>query len=100
MVPLQHGLILSTVLFILGLSCLILRRNLMFILAGIEIMLNSASLLIVIVSSYFRQVDGQIMYIITISVAAVEASIGLIILLKFYHFRQTLDVDTASEMHG
>ncbi|MXP67311.1 NADH-quinone oxidoreductase subunit NuoK [Pantoea sp. Aalb] len=100
MVPLQHALIISAILFVLGITSLILRRNLLFMLINIEIMLNAAALALVVAGSYWGQADGQVMYIFTISLAASEASIGLALLLQLYRSRQTLNIDILNEMHG
>lgn len=100
MIPLQHGLILAAVLFALGFTCLVLRRNLLFMLIGLEIMINSAALAFVVGGSFWGQTDGQIMYILAISLAAAEASIGLALLLQLHRHRQNLNIDTVSEMRG
>lgn len=100
MIPLQHGLMLAVTLFVLGLMSLVLRRNLLFMLMGLEIMLNAAALALVMAGSYWGQADGQVMYVLTISLAAAEASIGLALLLQLYRQRLTLDIDTIREMHG
>ncbi|MFS1538990.1 MAG: NADH-quinone oxidoreductase subunit NuoK [Candidatus Phlomobacter fragariae] len=100
MILLQHGLILAAVLFVLGLSCLLIRLNFLFMLIGLEIMINSAALAFVIAGSYWGQADGQVMYILTISLAAAEASIGLALLLQLYRHRQNLNIDEVSEMCG
>ncbi|MBA2816613.1 NADH-quinone oxidoreductase subunit NuoK [Candidatus Pantoea persica] len=100
MIPLQHGLILAAVLFVLGLTSLVLRRNLLFMLIGLEIMINAATLALVVAGSYWGQADGQVMYILAISLAAAEASICLALLLQLYRRRQTLNIDTVSEMRG
>lgn len=100
MIPLHHGLILAAVLFILGFTCLVIRRNLLFMLIGLEVMINAAALAFVVGSSYWNQPDGQVMYILAISLAAAEASIGLALLLQLHRQRQDLDIDKVSEMRG
>lgn len=100
MIPLQHGLILAAILFVLGLTSLVLRRNLLFMLIGLEIMINAAALAFVVAGSYWEQADGQIMYILAITLAAAEASIGLALLLQLHRRRQSLNIDTVSEMRG
>lgn len=100
MILLQHGLILAAILFVLGLSCLLIRRNLLFMLIGLEIMINSATLAFVVAGSYWGQADGQVMYILTISLDAAEASIGLALLLQLHRHRQNLNIDEVSEMRG
>ena len=99
MIPLQHGLILAAVLFVLGLTSLVLRRNLLFMLIGLEIMINAAATALVVAGSYWGR-RMAVMYITAISLAAAEASIGLALLLQLYRRRQTLNIDTVSEMRG
>ncbi|UDG80897.1 NADH-quinone oxidoreductase subunit K [Candidatus Hartigia pinicola] len=98
MIPLEHGLILAAILFVMGFSCLVMRRNFFFILIGLEIMINSTALAFVVAGSFWGQSDGQIMYIFTIALAAAEASIGLAFLLQLYRHRQNLNIDKVSEM--
>ncbi len=98
--PMEHGLLVAAILFCLGLCGLLIRRNLLFILMSIEIMMNEAALAFVVAGSHWAQADGQIMYILVISLAAAEASIGLALLLLLYRRHHTLDVDIVSEMRG
>ncbi|QCI17570.1 NADH-quinone oxidoreductase subunit NuoK [Buchnera aphidicola (Acyrthosiphon lactucae)] len=100
MISLFHGLFLSLILFILGLTSLIVRRNILFILISLEIMMNAAGLALIVVGSYWHQADGQIMYIFAITLAASEASIALSLLLQLYRRRKTLNIDILSEMNG
>jgi NADH-quinone oxidoreductase subunit K len=99
-IPLEHGLILSAILFAIGFYGVMARRNLMFILMSIEVMMNAAALAFVVAGSRWVQPDGQVMFILIVTLAAAEASIGLAILLQFYRRFQHLDIDVASEMHG
>ncbi|WP_343128721.1 NADH-quinone oxidoreductase subunit NuoK [Buchnera aphidicola (Kurisakia onigurumii)] len=91
------SLILSIILFILGLFSLIIRKNFLFMLISLEIMINSIVLALIIVSSYYESVEGQIMYILSITVAAAEVSVGLAILMRIYRTYQTLNIDLLSE---
>lgn len=99
-IPLSHGLALAAVLFTLGLIGLLVRRNILFVLMSLEIMMNAAALAFVVAGSYWGQPDGQILFILILSLAAAEASIGLAIVLQVYQRYHALDVDAASEMHG
>ncbi|QPG07899.1 NADH-quinone oxidoreductase subunit NuoK [Klebsiella pneumoniae subsp. pneumoniae] len=98
--PLTHGLILAAILFVLGLTGLVIRRNLLFMLISPEIMINAAALAFVVAGSYWGQADGQIMYILAISLAAAEASIGPALLLQLHRRRQNLNIDSVSELRG
>jgi NADH-quinone oxidoreductase subunit K len=99
-IPLEHGLALAAVLFSLGLIGLMVRRNILFILMSLEVMMNATALAFVVAGSRWVQADGQVMFILVITLAAAEASIGLAILLQLYRRFNTLDVDAASEMRG
>jgi len=96
----EHGLAIAAVLFCLGLVGLMVRRNILFMLMSLEVMMNAAGLAFVVAGSRWAQPDGQIMFILVITLAAAEAAIGLAILLQLYRRFNTLDVDAASEMRG
>ena len=99
-VPLSHGLILAGILFLLGLSGVLVRRNIIFILFCIEIMLNAAGLAFVAAGSRWGQADGQVMFVFTLSMAAAEVSVGLALVLQLYNRLKTLDTDAAARMRG
>ena len=87
-------------LFALGLIGLLVRRNLIFTLMSVEIMLNAAGLAFVVGGARWGQADGQVMFIFVLAMAAAEVSVGLALLLQIYRERQSLDADAASEMRG
>jgi NADH-quinone oxidoreductase subunit K len=99
-VPMEHGLILSGVLFILGLSGVLTRRNIVFMLLSIEVMLNAAGLAFVVAGSRWGQPDGQVMFIFILSMAAAEVAVGLTLTLRLYQRFKTLDSDAANKMRG
>jgi NADH-quinone oxidoreductase subunit K len=99
-VPLEHGLLLAAALFTLGLVGVLVRRNVIFILMSIEIMLNAAGLAFVVAGARWQQPDGQIMFLFILSMAAAEVSVGLALVLQLYHRLKTLDSDKASTMRG
>jgi NADH-quinone oxidoreductase subunit K len=92
--------LLAAILFALGLVGLLVRRDLIFILMSVEIMLNAAGLAFVVAGARWGQPDGQVMFIFILAMAAAEVSVGLALLLQLYHQRQSLDADAASEMRG
>lgn len=100
MIPMSHGLILAGILFAIGLCGVMVRRNFLFMLMSLEIMMNAAALAFVIGGSRWMDPDGQVMFIFILTLAAAEVSIGLAILLQFYHRRGHLDVDSANKMRG
>jgi NADH-quinone oxidoreductase subunit K len=99
-IPMEHGLILAGILFALGLTGVLVRRNIIFILMSVEIMLNAAGLAFVVAGSKWNQADGQVMFIFILTMAAAEVSVGLALVLKFYNKFRTLDADAASSMKG
>jgi NADH-quinone oxidoreductase subunit K len=87
-------------LFALGLVGLLVRRNLIFILMSIEVMLNGAGLAFVVAGARWSQADGQVMFIFILTMAAAEVSVGLALALQLYHQYKSLDVDAVSTLRG
>ncbi len=90
-VPLSHALILSAILFGLGVFCAVSRRNLIMMVLGIEIMLNSASIAFVAAALRWQNLEGQTFVLFILAVAATEVSVGLAIIV--YAFRRTGSFD-------
>ena len=99
-VPMEHGLAVAGILFILGLVGLVSRRNIFFILLSVEIMLNAAGMAFVVAGSHWGKPDGQIMFMFILTMAAAEVSIGLGLLIQLYNRFRTIDVDAASKLRG
>ncbi len=99
-IPLQHALLLAGILFVLGLVGLLARRNVIFVLMSIEVMLNAAGLALVAAGAAWGQPDGQVMFVFVLSMAAAEVSVGLALVLQLYRQNQLLDADAASRMRG
>jgi NADH-quinone oxidoreductase subunit K len=99
-IPLEHGLILAAMLFALGLTGVLVRRNLIFILLSLEVMLNAAGLAFVAAGSRWQQPDGQILFLFILVVAAAEVSIGLALLLLLQRRTASLSIDDVSGMRG
>lgn len=97
-IPLESGLLLATTLFVLGFAGLIVRRNIVYVLMSVEIMLNAAGLAFVVAGSRWGQPDGQVMFLVILTMAAAEVAVGLALVLRFYRQFQTLDVDAADSM--
>jgi NADH-quinone oxidoreductase subunit K len=91
---------LAGILFVLGLISMLIRRNMIFMLLSVEIMLNAAGLAFIVASSHWAQPDGQVMFMFILSMAAAEVSVGLALILQLYHQLKTLDSDEASRMRG
>ncbi len=99
-IPMEQGLAVASVLFVLGLAGVMIRRNILFMLMCLEVMMNAAALAFVVAGSRWGQPDGQVMFILILTLAAAEACIGLAIVLQFYRRHHSLDIDVASEMRG
>jgi NADH-quinone oxidoreductase subunit K len=99
-VPLQHALFLAIALFALGITGVLVRRNLLFILMSIEIMLNAAGLAFITAAARWGQADGQVMFLFVLTLAAAEVSVGLAVIIRIRHRLTTLDADAANLMHG
>ena len=99
-VPTEYGMLLAAALFGTGLVGLLVRRNVIFMLMCTEIMLNAAGLAFVVAGSRWHQPDGQIMFIVMVTMAGAEVAVGLALILRFYHLFKTLDADAADTMKG
>ncbi|HEY6252201.1 MAG TPA: NADH-quinone oxidoreductase subunit NuoK [Candidatus Angelobacter sp.] len=93
MVPLYWYLILSAILFCLGVSAFLLKRNIITIFMSIELMLNAVNLSFVAFANQFKQLDGQVFVFFVMVVAAAEAAVGLAIIIAVFRTRETLNVD-------
>ena len=92
-VPLNHILLLSALLFTLGMFCTLARRNLIMMLLGIEIMLNASAVAFVGAALQWQQMEGQAFVIFILAIAATEVSIGLAAILIIYRRTGSVDPD-------
>ncbi len=99
-ITMEYGLLLAGILFALGLTGLLTRRNILFMLMSVEIMLNAAGLAFVVAGARWGQPDGQVMFLFILAMAAAEVSVGLALVLRLYHRLKTLDADQANTMRG
>jgi NADH-quinone oxidoreductase subunit K len=99
-IPMEHGLLLAGVLFALGLIGVLARRNIIFILLSLEIMLNAAGLAFIAAGYRWGQADGQVMFMFILAMTAAEVSVGLALVLQVYRLWRSLDVSEASKMRG
>ena len=92
-IGLEHYLVVSMLLFCLGLLGVIVRRNLLIIYMSLELMLNAANLALVAFSRFTNNLDGQVFVFFSITVAAAEVSVGLALIVALYRKRQTAHVE-------
>lgn len=97
---LESGLILSGILFVIGLTGVMIRRNIIFMLLSIEIMLNASGIAFVFAGSNHTDPNGQIMFLFILAVAAAEVAIGLALVILIYQKFKTLDIDSISYLKG
>lgn len=93
-------MLLAAILFVLGLMGLVTRRNVIFTLMSIEVMLNAAGLAFVAAGARWGQPDGQIMFLFILSMAAAEVSVGLALVVRLHRLSKSVDVDSASILKG
>lgn len=97
-VPLSWYLLLSAILFSLGVAGFLFRKNIITVFMSIELMLNAVNLSFIAFSYHLKQVDGQIFSFFVMVVAAAEAAVGLGIILTVYKNRSTLEIDEIDSM--
>jgi NADH-quinone oxidoreductase subunit K len=96
----RDALALAGILFALGLAGVLVRRNLVFMLMSVEVMLNAAGLAFIAAGARWQQADGQIVFLFILAMAAAEVSIGLALVLALFHQYKSLDTNAASRMKG
>ena len=99
-VSVEVVILLAGLLFALGIVGVIIRKNIIFMLLSVEIMLNAAGLAFVAAGAKWAQPDGQVMFIFILAMAAAEVSVGLALILQVYHQHKSLDIDNLREMNG
>jgi len=93
MVPLSHYLALSAILFTLGVIGVLVRRNAIVVFMCIELMLNAVNLTFIAMARSLASLDGQVIVLFVMTVAAAEAAVGLAIIINIYRGRETINVD-------
>jgi NADH-quinone oxidoreductase subunit K len=98
--PIQYGLLLAAALFLVGLGGVLFRRNLVFTLLSLEVMLNAAGLALVVAASRWQQADGQVLFFLILAISAAEAAVGLALILGIHRVSCTLDPDELKRLRG
>ena len=99
-IGLEHYLVVSVILFALGLLGVIARRNLLVIYMSLELMLNAANLAMVAFSSVLKSFSGQIFVFFVIAVAAAEVAVGLALIVEIFKSKRSIDVDQMNGLKG
>ena len=99
-IPVEHGLILAAILFSIGLIGVLTRRNIVFVLMSLEIMLNAGGLAFIVGASRWGHAEGQIMFLMILTLAAAEVAVGLGLIIQMFRRYKTVDINVLSEMKG
>lgn len=99
-IPIEHGLIVAAILFCLGLIGVLTRRNVVFVLMSLEVMLNASGLAFIVAGSRWGQADGQVMFLMILTLAAAEVAVGLGLIIQLYRRFHTVDINVLSQMKG
>ncbi len=99
-VPISHIIMVATAMFLMGLGCVMARRNLIMILIGVEIMLNAVGLILVGGSALWQKVDGQIFVIFLMAMTAAEVGISLAMVVYLQRRKGTISANAFDEMSG
>lgn len=100
MVPINYYIILSAILFTIGVLGVLIRRNALIIFMSIELMLNAANLALVAFNSVLESFSGQIFVFFVIAVAAAEVAVGLALIVEIFRTKNSIDVDQMSSLKG
>jgi NADH-quinone oxidoreductase subunit K len=101
MISLPSYLLISFCLFLAGITVMIARKNIIAMLLGIELILNAAALNFVAYTRFINQnLDGHIMSLFIIVIAAAEAAVGLAIVIRFFQIKETIHIDDATELQS
>ena len=96
----MYGLIFASILFVIGLLGVMIRRNLYFLLLSLVIMNNGSIAALFVASSYWQQSDGEVLAILAVTAVLAQISVGLALLVKLIYRRKNFNIDSLSEMKG
>ncbi|MDE0055067.1 MAG: NADH-quinone oxidoreductase subunit NuoK [Gammaproteobacteria bacterium] len=99
-IPIEHVLALAAALFVMGLTGVLVRRNVIFLLMSLEIMMNACGLAFIAAGAKWGAPDGQIMFMLILALAAAEVAVALGLVLQLERRFDSLDIDTAGELSG
>jgi NADH-quinone oxidoreductase subunit K len=96
----EQGMLLAAVLFLIGLAGLLVRRDIVFMLMSVEIMLNAAGLAFIVAGAAQGQADGQVMFIFILAMAAAEVAVGLALIMQMFDKFKSVDTNLANNING
>jgi len=100
MVPTSYYIILSAILFTLGVAGVLIRRNAIIIFMSVELMLNSANLVFVAFARQFENLSGQVFVFFVMTVAAAEVAVGLALIVTIFRTKKSINVDEVNQLKG
>ena len=99
-IGIEQGMLLAAILFLTGLAGLLVRRDVIFMLMAVEIMLNAAGLAFIVAGSAWGQADGQVMFLFILTMAATEVAVGLALIIQLFMKFKSVDTNKANTMNG
>ena len=99
-IPVEHVIILSLIIFSIGILGVLIRKNAIIIFMSIELMLNAVNLSLVGFSRYYNSVDGQVFVFLVMTLAAAEVAVGLAIIVSLFRNKQTINIDEINILRG
>ncbi len=99
-IPFEHVIYLAIILFLIGVVGILIRRNVIFILLSLEVMMNACGLAFIAAGARWGEADGQVMFMFILALAAAEVAVALGLVVQLSRRFRTLDIDAASEMTG
>lgn len=100
LVPTSYYIVLSAVLFVIGMAGVLIRRNAILIFMSVELMLNASNLAFVAFARAFQDIGGQVFVFFVMTVAAAEVAVGLALIVAIFRSKQSIDIDELHEMEG
>jgi len=95
-----YYLILSGILFTLGIMGVILRRNAIIVFMSLELMFNAANLVFITFTNYYQLIDGQAFVVFVMTIAAAEVAVGLALIVAIYRTKHVIDIDQMNSLKG
>lgn len=99
-IGIEQGMLLAAVLFLTGLTGLLVRRDIIFMLMSVEIMLNAAGLAFIVAASAWKRADGQVMFLFILTMAAAEVAVGLALIIQLFMKFKSVDTNKTNTMNG
>ena len=99
-VPIEHVIILSFIIFSIGILGVLIRKNAIIIFMSIELMLNAVNLSLVGFSRYYNSIDGQVFVFLVMTLAAAEVAVGLAIIVSLFRNKNSINIDEMNILRG